>query len=213
MWVFAVVVGLGYVLCELYYRSWSCRVSDRYKEENHRIVTTVIRSLTTAGLTYWVDFATLLTVLRKEPLLDWDQDSDLGLDMPGDMDIAALMDKLDRQTGFTSYFDESRALIQVYLTPKSHRQGPHCDIWVYTRQFTGGEEFLCNQDNSGHYHCRSKCHILPLREVPWQGMGINVTIPASSHAVARLEYGAGYGKSELYRADCLHNAWHGRLWY
>ena len=45
----------------------------RYKEENHRIVTTVIRSLTTAGLTYWVDFATLLTVLRKEPLLDWDQ--------------------------------------------------------------------------------------------------------------------------------------------
>ncbi len=92
-------------------------------------------------------------------------------------------------------------------------QGPHCDIWVYTRQFTGGEEFLCNKDNSGHYHCRSKCHILPLKEVYWQGMGINVTIPAAAHAVARLEYGPGYGKSELYRADCLHNAWHGRLWY
>jgi hypothetical protein len=50
------------------------------------------------------------------------QDSDLGLDMPPELDIAAVMDTIERQTGFTAYFDDSRALIQVYLTPGSHRQ-------------------------------------------------------------------------------------------
>ncbi len=87
------------------------------------------------------------------------------------------------------------------------------DIWLYTRSSSGGEEFLCNQDNQNRYHCRSLCHLLPVKYLYWADMDLNVTIPAGAHAISRIEYGPSYHKTVLYRADCLHNAWHGRPFY
>ena len=87
------------------------------------------------------------------------------------------------------------------------------DIWVYTNVVKDGEAFLCNRDNSGHYHCRTPCQIYPLKPVAWADFPFNVTIPAASHAIAHSEYGANYGVSEVYRADCLHNFVHGRTFY
>ncbi len=87
------------------------------------------------------------------------------------------------------------------------------DIWVYTRTVREGEEFLCNRDNSGHYHCRTTCQVLPLKWIHWEAMKVNVTIPAASHAIAHSEYGPNYGSVEVYRADCLHNTITGRVFY
>ena len=203
----------------------------------------------TAGLqvTYWLDFATLLSNLRNQGLLPWDQDSDLGVELAAGVSVPVFRSTLEKDTGLVSYFDDSRHLLQLYSSAESNRQvcavcvngggraralqqttggshvcvcvclwreqGPHVDIWVYSRVVTEGEEFLCNKDNSGHYHCRTPCQIFPLKNVHWTAMGVNVTVPAASRAIAHSEYGPNYGVVEVYRADCLHNVVTGRLFY
>lgn len=53
--------------------------------------------------------------------------------------------------------------------------------------------------------------MFPLSHAMWLGM--NVTIPHAAHAISRIVYGPGYVDTVRYRADCLHNTFHGRLWY
>ena len=97
-------------------------------------------------------------------------------------------------------------------------QGVHLDIWLYKRVAMNAhgvaghsEDMLCNADDQMRYSCRTASHILPLQHSTW--LGLNVTIPRAAHSISYLVYGPSYNVTLKYRADCLHNFVHGRLWY
>ena len=75
----------------------------------------------------------------------------------------------------------------------------------------GSEVMYCNGDDQNRYGCRAASHIFPLKRAPY--LGVNMSIPAAPHTISLLTYGESYDQTVRYRADCLHNFVHGRLWH
>ncbi len=75
------------------------------------------------GTPYFIDFATLLAVIRNTGQLRWDQDSDLSVEVDGNHDtfLRQLIGDL-RSAGMDPRYREDRDLIQVYKTPTTHTQ-------------------------------------------------------------------------------------------
>jgi len=86
--VLGALLGVCVVLApafEYYFRSYHCEVSEQYMAENLVIARKVMQVLAAHNIPYWVDYASLLNVLRDQQLNSWEQDVDLSIIHPAHM--------------------------------------------------------------------------------------------------------------------------------
>jgi len=67
---------------EIYYIGYSCRVSQRYENENIFLARRMIALLSIHRIPAWLDFASLLNQIRDQTLNAWEQDADFSIIHP-----------------------------------------------------------------------------------------------------------------------------------
>ena len=226
------------LLCifEYYYRVSECAVSSHYIDINIKLIQSVIELLTAAGISYWLDYATLLSQLRGQTINKWDHDVDVSILYPGLSNTLpnthkSFYDKLVPPQGVASVdelfkviqqsklhfiWNESRHLIQLYQPGTT--SGPHVDIWLWSPSVSTDERSVVLYTNEPgiEYNPRDINNIFPLQQVTWNGIGDNISIPYKSHVVSEYEfspYGGDYMVAQVFRGDCFHNFFNARWMY
>ena len=223
---------------ESYYAVYECSVSTRYYDEVLQTTRQTIAALSSGGVQYWLDYATLLAALRYQSINPWDHDADLSVlhpdftrDSPQPWAVAsrpvteseasapisprlrALLDLLDAHNLHATY-DTTRHLVQTRL---SKGAPPHCDIWLWQSSLhpTTHEPYLWTADHTVHYNPRRWDEVMPLGNVSWIGVE-GVSVPQDVHGISSKEfsvYGGSYLISAVFRGDCFHNFFNFRWMY
>jgi hypothetical protein len=210
----ALLDGALLVAFELYFFAGSCAVSERYLRENERLARAVVDFFQTRSVPIWPDYATLLSVVRAQPILPWDQDSDWSIMNPGAASLKVYATEARDQLGLDSTFDEARGLLQFFEAGKRASYAPHVDVWLWTMREHRGREYVYSPEPVD-YQWREVEDIFPLRHHSWQG--INISVPNDMHEICRREYafwpGSSYTVATVYRTDCFYNFFNMRWAY
>jgi hypothetical protein len=195
---------IGLIMFELYYLLFECRVSARYRAETARLAADVATSLDAISMECWVDYASLLALLRQQRSV-WDHNQDFSCMHPGARGVETFVAELQRM-GFSAEYEEPRDLVQVFRN-RLHN-GPHVNVWLWLPDHEGEREFITTKDYTVNYRWREKEDIFPLQRTQW--MGVNVSVPRQPHVVAAKEFdvygGPGsYKKPLVFRGDCFFN--------
>ena len=223
---------------ESYFTVYECSVSTRYKAEVLQTTRQTIAALSSGGVPYWLDYATLLAALRYQSINPWDHDADISIlhpdytrDTPQPWDIAnrsptkqeadsplspklvSLLDLLSQHNLHPTY-DPARHLLQTRLAADA---SPHCDIWLWQSSLhpTTHDSYLWTADHTVHYNPRHYTDVMPLGNVSWIGVAA-VSVPADVHGISSAEfsvYGGSYLISTVFRGDCFHNFFNLRWMY
>jgi len=223
---------------EWYFFVYECAVSQRYFDENIALARTAFAVMQSAGIIFWLDYASMLNGIRRQSINPWDHDIDISIIHPdyaktnkvypygsfstdvmkGHVDgtatpaVRALM-KTFTDRGISTYWDGSRHLLQLRRTPHSQ---PHMDVWLWSPERTvdGRDVVYWSADNTINYNGRASYHLFPIVNDTW--LGATVGMVQSPHDVSRFEFGK-YGGSYLiaahFRGDCFHNFFNRRWMY
>lgn len=207
---------------EMYYQIGQCSNSARYNAENFRAVSRSFTKLTQAGFPVWLEFGTLLTLMRGKPIVPWDQDSDVGVLLSSREDILRVYEALqgvgyeaipdlwspEQCTQLSDCLDQKhwyRDLFQVVPAGSSPRFAAHTDIWLFfpDMEASGRELVVLHDPYTCHYPRRRRRDILPLQDTTWQGR--NWTIPNDADYILVREIGEDWHIPKFFRKDCFHN--------
>lgn len=210
----AVVSIVGWIFFETYFRVMSCRVSQDYHAATLALAGEVMDVLDSNGIEYWMDFATLLSVLRNQTINAWDHDADVSIVKPagGHHEVQRAL----AHAGLHSSYD-ARDLVQIVRrTGDSTIKMPHIDIWLWTEVKDEHGHAIVTPDPESPAPRRPWAAMFPLKRVPWAGYpGKPTPIPADAHKISHMEFdrfGGDYMVAQVFRGDCFHNFFNGR-WY
>lgn len=102
------VLGALFAAVEAYYYMGACKVSERYQAGVVDLMRTTLRVAASpeVGVVLWADFATLLCVVRNEPIIAWDQDCDFSAMFEGHLKLKRFRDALHEAGVATEYYDD-----------------------------------------------------------------------------------------------------------
>lgn len=102
---------LFFVAFEHYFYSCNCIVSQRYYKQNIALAAEVMSVIERQGIPYHPDCASLLNVLRKEEINEWDHDADLSMEWPPPYSTAASNERNITTSGTNTLLDPQTALL------------------------------------------------------------------------------------------------------
>jgi len=147
---------------------------------------------------WWVEFGSLLSLVRKEEIMPWDTDSDFAVATPSE-NISAVMAHLFATFKYlpgvvvsnTSAAYRSK-LFQIYLkNEQGHNSRVHADIWVWALDEDKGELSRLNARET-KVLTRRVSSVFPLQcDASWLGQE-GLCVPAEPHLWMRDYYGGSY---------------------
>ncbi|KNC53309.1 uncharacterized protein AMSG_08804 [Thecamonas trahens ATCC 50062] len=199
---------------EAYYSVYRCAVSARYHDETILIARSVITLLEEHNVPYWMDYATLLAVIRGQSINEWDHDTDISIVFPDD-GPAALIAAINA-AGMYAVWDDRDAIQIMPYEGANPLNSPHMDIWFWREEkLADGSRVVSTAYDDVAYRKRAWDDIFPLKAVAWKAWpGHDIYIPADAHGVSQKEFGAwpgSYMTPVVYKGDCFHN-WFQRRW-
>ena len=212
-------------LCFQWYTAEHCPVSMDQREATAELAVVLMHFLEAQhGMRWWVDFGSLLAVLRHARTMVWDPDVDFSLVAPPAPPNGAIA--TDSRAGavagaralvrrLRTYlatevpngaywvdYTEQRGLIQV------HHRVAHGDLWLWERDNAGN---LVSNDYTTKVHARPLSLVLPLKcDARWLGEE-NVCVPHAAGELMRQEFGRDYMTPFVSHFECFENIWNGRL--
>lgn len=129
--------------------------------ENLRTILTYINSLfNEAGITYWLDYGTLLGAVRDGDLIEYDTDLDIGILYRDREKFLQLKEKIEKD-GFHLKKDHSMDFYRICLSATNTL---HADVFFWKKNSEGmmyREQYLKKDDNKGRDFPEK--HILQLK--------------------------------------------------
>eukprot|EP01084_Bolivina_argentea_P097733 175691_1 len=191
-----------FLILESYYHE-QCPVDPLRYNQTLQIFTINITVLKQMQVDHVAYFGTLLYILRQSLFAIWDQDSDILIIKPENVD--QFLDDFTNTINNISIeykviYNEHRDLIQV-----EHGKA-HGDIWLYTLKniSTHNYKILTNYDYTTKRPILDFDLIFPSHNVNW--LGFQVPIPHKEHSVAQYEFGEDYMTPKYHIIhQCLEN--------
>jgi hypothetical protein len=213
------------ILCALgfqWYTMQHCPVSLDRRQATEGLAVVMMRFLNaqTEFAPWWVDFGSLLAVLRHSRIMVWDPDVDFSLVEP-----SAAMTSGDnaRHAGARLLAQKLREYIAqelpggahwvTYSPPRGliqvHHHMAHGDIWLWRR--AADSRSLVSNDYTTQVQTRQLDLVVPVRcDKRWLGVE-RVCVPRASDDLMRQEFGADFMTPIVSHFECFENVWNGRL--
>jgi phosphorylcholine metabolism protein LicD len=143
------------------------------------------------GLHFWIDYGSLLGIVRHRKIIPWDKDVDFGI-FAKDLDhLASLQPKLKEKgydfikTGGCDYFGNEAVLPRIYFS-KTNRL--YCDIYLW--EYTPDGQFchmIAHPFSDGSFHLCPKHFYENIQS--YKLLGINFMVPDKREEYLALRYG------------------------
>ena len=191
------VSTFGLLAFEAYYFVFSCQVSSHYRDSTVYVLKRSVEVMERLQLPYWIDFATLLNILRDEDHINvWDHDADSSMVLLDDAQRRQFELAL-REVGLETHYEADRGMLQIWEPGVGGPHAPHFDVFMWKEEYvrdggaSGGagggasgdkeddEHVMISLDDDVYFRRRRWSHVFPLKKVRW--LGIDVTIPADAH--------------------------------
>ena len=152
------------------------------------------------GLDWWLEFGTLLGLVREGKIIDWDNDLDIGV-----MEETMTQENIEKikkrceEFGFYFFSKDYNGFRRIYY---SKTNGLYCDIWTFKKDENNMIDAISNWTPAMHDEKFTKNKDILIRN------NISYNIPSNVNEFLRIRYG-----NWQHPRECRRSYKDGRLLY
>lgn len=164
------------------------KITEKYKHKNLRVLLKdVIEKFNKYKINYWVDYGTLLGLVRENDIIKHDSDIDICLH-PNNTNLADKLAKICDELGadHTLTYEPRDRLFRIFQT-NIRNPIKHTYFQIYS------DLYMTKMENDYYVDCSGKLHKSLLgktKKIEWEGL--DVTVPEKIHETLVWRYGENY---------------------